>query len=137
MAFPYYPTYQPQMYPNQYTSQQHGGLIWVQGIEAAKSYPVSAGQSILLMDSESNVFFIKTADASGMPLPLRIFDYSERTSNNVPKTAQETHTEPSIDLSAYVTRDELESRIAQIRADYEHKDNRNQNQQKGGQNNGK
>lgn len=137
MAFPYYPAYQPQMYQNQYAPQQHGGLIWVQGIEAAKSYPVSAGQSVLLMDSESNAFFIKTADASGMPLPLRIFDYAERTAQNAPKTAQETHTEPSIDLSAYVTRDELESRIAQIRADYEHKDNRNQNQQKGGQNNGK
>ena len=137
MAFPYYPAYQPQLYQNQYAPQQHGGLIWVQGIEAAKSYPVSAGQSVLLMDSESNAFFIKTADASGMPLPLRIFDYSERNANTVPKTAQETHTEPSIDLSAYVTRDELESRIAQIRADYEHKDNRNQNQQKGGQNNGK
>ena len=137
MAFPYYPTYLPQMYQNQYAQQQHGGLIWVQGIEAAKSYPVSAGQSVLLMDSESNAFFIKTADASGMPLPLRIFDYAERTAQNAPKTAQETRTEPSIDLSAYVTRDELESRIAQIRADYEHKDNRNQNQQKGGQNNGK
>lgn len=140
MAFPYYPAYQPQMYQNQYmpqTQQQSGGLTWVQGIEAAKSYPVSAGQSVLLMDSESNAFFIKTADASGMPLPLRVFDYSERTANNVPKSSQETHTEPSIDLSAYVTRDELESRIAQIRADYEHKDNRNQNQQKGGQNNGK
>ena len=137
MAFPYYPAYQQQMYQNQYTPQQSSGLIWVQGIEAAKSYPVSAGQSVLLMDSESNAFFIKTADASGMPLPLRIFDYTERTANSAPKAAQETHTEPSIDLSAYVTRDELESRIAQIRADYEHKDNRNQNQQKGGQNNGK
>ena len=137
MAFPYYPAYQPQMYQNQYNPQQNSGLIWVQGIEAAKSYPVSAGQSVLLMDSESNAFFIKTADASGMPLPLRVFDYTERTANNAPKTAQETHTEPSIDLSAYVTRDELESRIAQIRADYEHKDNHNQNQQKGGQNNGK
>ena len=134
MGFPYYPTYQP--YQNQY-APQHGGLIWVQGIEAAKSYPVSAGQSVLLMDSESNAFFIKTAYASGMPLPLRIFDYAERTVQNAPKTAQETRTEPSIDLSAYVTRDELESRIAQIRTDYEHKDNRNQNQQKGGQNNGK
>ena len=137
MAFPYYPAYQPQLYQNQYAPQQHGGLIWVQGIEAAKSYPVSAGQSVLLMDSESNAFFIKTADASGMPLPLRIFDYAERSAQNAPKTAQETRAEPPIDLSAYVTRDELESRIAQIRADYEHKDNRNQNQQKGGQNNGK
>jgi hypothetical protein len=122
----------------QYQQQQNSsGLIWVQGIEAMKSYPVTPGQSVLLMDSESNAFFIKTADASGMPLPLRVFDYTERTANNVPKTAQETRTEPSIDLSAYVTRDELENRIAQICAEYERKDNRNQNQQKGGQNNGK
>lgn len=121
MAYPYFPAtygnpYQQQPYQNQYMpqSQHSGGLIWVQGVEAAKSYPVSAGQSILLMDSESNCFFIKTADASGMPLPLRVFDYAERSQQNTPKTAQETHTEPSIDLSAYVTRDELESRIAQI-----------------------
>ncbi len=134
MAFPYYPAYQPQMYQNQYNPQQHGGLIWVQGIEAAKSYPVSAGQSILLMDSESNSFFIKTADTSGMPLPLRIFDYTERTAGNAPKTAQETHTEPSIDLSAYVTRDELESRIKEIMALKRNADNQ---QRKEGQNNGK
>ena len=135
MAFPYYPAYQPQMYQNQYAPQQHGGLIWVQGIEAAKSYPVSAGQSVLLMDSESNAFFIKTADASGMPLPLRIFDYAERSAQNTPKTAQETRTEPSIDLSAYVTREELESRISEIMAAKRNPDNRNE--RKDGQNNGK
>lgn len=134
MAFPYYPAYQPQMYQNQYSPQQNGGLIWVQGIEAAKSYPVSAGQSVLLMDSESNSFFIKTADASGMPLPLRIFDYTERTANSVPKTAPEAHTEPSIDLSDYVTRDELESRIKEIMAVKRNADNQ---QRKEGQNNGK
>ena len=137
MAFPYYPAYQPPMYQNQYipqTQQQNSGLIWVQGIEAAKSYPVSAGQSILLMDSESNAFFIKTADASGMPLPLRVFDYSERTANNVPKTAQETHTEPQIDLSAYVTRDELESRISEIMTARRNPDNQQRNDRKDGQN---
>jgi len=142
MAYPYFPAtygnpYQPQMMPQYQQTQQQGGLVWVQGIEGAKSHPVGAGQSVLLMDSESNCFFIKSADASGMPLPLRIFDYTERTAQNAPKTAQETHTEPPIDLSAYVTRDELENRIAQICAEYERKDNRNQNQQKGGQNNGK
>ena len=137
MAFPYYPAYQPQMYQNQYipqTQQQNSGLIWVQGIEAAKSYPVSAGQSILLMDSESNAFFIKTADASGMPLPLRVFDYSERTANNVPKTSQETHTEPQIDLSAYVTRDEMESRISEIMTARRNQDNQQRNDRKDGQN---
>lgn len=112
MAYPYFPAsypYQPQMMQNY--QQQQNGIIWVQGIEAMKSYPVGAGQSVLLMDSESNCFGIKTADASGMPLPLRIFDYTER------KATQERVREPqsaSVDLSAYVTREELEARIAQI-----------------------
>lgn len=144
MAIPYFPAtygmnypYQPQMIQNYQQQAQQGGLVWVQGIEGAKSHPVGAGQSVLLMDSESNCFFIKSADASGMPLPLRIFDYSERTANNTPKTAQETRTEQKIDVSGFVTREEFESRIAQICAEYERKENRNQNQQKGGQNNGK
>ena len=139
MAFPYYPAYQQPMYQNQYmpSQNQHGGLIWVQGIEAAKSYPVSAGQSVFLMDSESNAFFIKTADASGMPLPLRIFDYAERSAQNTPKTTQETRTEPQIDLSAYVTRDELESRISEILSTRRTSDNNNRNDRKDGQNNGK
>ena len=142
MAFPYYPVNYPypQMYQNQYapqSQQQSSGLTWVQGIEAAKSYPVSAGQSILLMDSESNSFFIKSADASGMPLPLRVFDYTERTVNNAPKTVQETRTEPSIDLSAYVTRDELESRISEIMATKRNPENQQRNDRKDGQNNGK
>jgi hypothetical protein len=116
MAFPYYPAYQPQMYQNQYMpqTQQQNGLIWVQGEAGAKSYPVSSGQSVLLMDSESNRFFIKSADASGMPLPLRIFDYSERT-------AQNAHTAPTaanVDTSGFVTREEFEARIAQICAKY-------------------
>ena len=120
MAMPYFPAtygypYQPQMMQNYQHTQQTNGIIWVQGVEAMKSYPVSAGQSVLLMDSETNCFGIKTADASGMPLPLRIFDYTERTANKAPKTAQETPTETQIDLSAYVTRDEFESRIAQLR----------------------
>lgn len=111
MGFPYYPTYQP--YQNQYTPQ-HGGLIWVQGIEAAKSYPVSAGQSVLLMDSESNAFFIKSADMSGMPLPLRVFDYSERKQH---VRATENASAGVSGDSAYITRAEFESRLAAILAD--------------------
>ena len=91
----------------QQPQQQSSGLIWVQGIEAMKSYPVSPGQSALLMDSESNCFGIKTVDTSGMPLPLRIFDYKERTS-------QQAQPAPIPDTSEFITREEFESRIAEI-----------------------
>ena len=110
MAYPYFPAgYQPYQ-PQMNYQQQSNGIIWVQGIEAMKSYPVSAGQSVLLMDSESNCFGIKTADASGMPLPLRIFDYKERIAQN----AQNAPTAAAIDTSGFVTREEFEARIAEI-----------------------
>lgn len=99
------PQYQQPM-PQQ---QQNSGLIWVQGIEAMKSYPVAPGQSVLLMDSESNCFGIKTVDTSGMPLPLRIFDYKERTGQQTQPAPA-----PQIDTSAFITREEFESRIAEI-----------------------
>jgi hypothetical protein len=96
----------------QYQQQQNSsGLIWVQGIEAMKSYPVTPGQSVLLMDSESNCFGIKTVDTSGMPLPLRIFDYQERTAQNPQPVVQST---AQLDTSNFVTREEFEARIAEI-----------------------
>lgn len=118
MAFnPYFPaTYQNQYMPQYQPQQQSGGLIWVQGESGAKSYPVSAGQSVLLMDSESNRFFIKSADSSGMPLPLRIFDYTERKEA---AKATESASAATLDVSRFVTHEELESRIAAILAQTE------------------
>lgn len=103
----YQQPYVPQMQPQ---TQQNSGLTWVQGIEAMKSYPVGAGQSALLMDSESNCFGIKTVDASGMPLPLRIFDYKERTVSQ-PSVQPTTSVN---DDNRYITREEFESRIAEL-----------------------
>ena len=102
---------QPQVQPQAQT-QQNGGLLWVQGIEGAKSHFVEPGRSALLMDSESNSFFIKSADTSGMPLPLRIFDYQERTAQQAPQQP----TAAVHDTSSYITREEFESRLAAITA---------------------
>lgn len=125
MAFPnYFPTgYNPMGNYNPYqigyqqmqsTQQaQTGGLQWVQGEAGAKAFPMGAAQSALLMDSENNVFYIKSTDNSGMPLPLRIFDYRERTGQNAPKAAQNAP-QAAIDTSLFVTRDELEKRLAEL-----------------------
>lgn len=91
---------------------QNNGIQWVQGETGAKAFVIGAGQSVLLMDSESNVFYIKSTDNSGMPLPLRIFDYTERTAQNAP-TAPVT---AQIDTSLFVTREELEERLAALTA---------------------
>jgi hypothetical protein len=112
---PYFPSYNPyqQFQTMQQPQQQNsGGLLWVQGIEGAKSHFVEPGRSALLMDSESNSFFIKSADTSGMPLPLRIFDYQERTTQQAPQQP----TAAVHDTSSYITREEFESRLAAITA---------------------
>lgn len=70
------PMQQPMAMP-QPPQQASNGIVWVQGEQAAKSYLVAAGNSVLLMDSDASRFYLKTADASGMPLPLRVFEYKE------------------------------------------------------------
>lgn len=83
-------------------SQSNSGVIWVQGEAGAKSYLVANGSTVLLMDSETNTFYIKSTDASGMP-SMRIFDYTERaTAKNAPPVTQEV-------TKQFATREELES----------------------------
>lgn len=88
------------------SQQPNQSMLYVQGEAAAKSWMVGAGQSVLLMDSENPVFYIKSADASGIPLPLRVFDYQERT-QTVQLNAPQSTNPDQIDLGdKYVTREE-------------------------------
>lgn len=100
------PTVQAPIPPVQ-TPAQHGnsGLIWVQGESGAKSYLVAPNTTVMLMDSEVDQFFLKSADASGMPLPLRTFRYEEVKNQPV---EQSKAPEP-INLSKYVEKDEYEA----------------------------
>ena len=68
-----------QPMPSQPMQQQSSQIIWVSGEAGAKSYLVAPGNTVMLLDAENSVFYLKSADASGMPLPLRIFDYKERS----------------------------------------------------------
>ena len=93
--------------------QANNGLVWVQGEAGAKSYPIAPGCTVMLMDSEGERFYLKSADASGMPLPLRVFEYKERT-----ETAQQTTGGSVADFpdlnDKFVTREEFERRMASI-----------------------
>lgn len=95
--------------------QTNQGLLWVQGEAAARSYLVAPNTTVLLMDSESQTFYLKSTDTSGMPMPLRIFDYTERTAQqNAPQAVQSA---PEDLDSKYVTREEyirLQAQYAEI-----------------------
>ena len=99
-------------YYNPYYQPQNNGLIWVQGETGAKSYMVAPNTTVLLMDSENQRFYLKSSDASGMPLPLRVFEYTEKA-QNTPKMASE---EKVMDLSSYATKAEIEAILAEIEA---------------------
>lgn len=118
MAYtPYFPQFYPSATPYmgvqapqtpQNAPQTSGsGINWVQGENAAKSYPVAAGQSVLLMDSEDSVMYIKSTDQSGMPLPLRIFDYQERNSSGQMGTSR-GQSEDKVGTSDFVSRQEFD-----------------------------
>ena len=64
----------PSAYPP--ARQDSSGLNWVQGETGAKSWIVAPGSTVLLMDSEGQRFYLKSADQSGLP-SMRIFEYSE------------------------------------------------------------
>lgn len=107
----YYPAgYQPMQVQPAQTNAQGGqnGIIWVQGEAGAKAYPVAANNSVLLMDTEDSVLYIKTVDSSGMPQPLRIFEYKERTALNQPVAGAVSKTES-------VTREEFEALREDVR----------------------
>lgn len=95
--------------PMQQPAQSNQSLIYVQGEAAAKSWMVGAGQSVLLMDSETPVFYIKSADASGIPLPLRVFDYKERAQNTPQGVLQSPQSEQINLDDKYVTRQEYDA----------------------------
>ena len=92
MAYPF-PNYQPFQYQDQLNQLRNmpmtmpgqnfqmpprpdTGLNWVQGEAGAKSWFVNPGATGLLMDSEAQRFYLKTADPSGVP-QLRTFEYKE------------------------------------------------------------
>lgn len=92
--------------------QTNQGIIWVQGEAAARSYLVAPNSTVLLMDSETSRFYLKSANNAGMP-SMQIFEYSEVT-QNAPQALQSA----SEDLdSKYVTREEysrLQAKYAEI-----------------------
>ena len=111
--YPYYGSGQPYPYqdqlaqlrnaPMQMPRPDSGGLNWVQGEAGAKSWLVSPGSSVLLMDSEEQRFYIKSADHTGIP-NLRTFEYTEVGAKSAPVQAQPD----------YVTRAEFEQFVRSL-----------------------
>lgn len=87
---------------NNYLPYQQNTINWVQGLDGAKSYPLTANSNVVLMDSENEgIFYIKVADNIGMST-IRRFKYEEIIES--PKTENQ-----------YITREELMQILKEIK----------------------
>lgn len=85
-------------------------LIWVQGIEGAKAWQLNPNSMVILLDSEAEgKMYIKVSDNIGMS-SLRIFNYVEET----PQTTGEDNATNNVDLSQFVTKDELTDLVKEL-----------------------
>lgn len=66
----------PMAMPGAYQRPDPSGINWVQGEAGAKSWIVTPGATVLLMDSEAMRFYLKSADGNGVPA-MRTFEYTE------------------------------------------------------------
>lgn len=90
-------------------------INWVSGEAGAKSWIMGKGETVLLMDSESQVFYLKSTDQTGMPMPLRVFEYKERVTEAMQNNVMTANNE-------YVTRqeyDELKAIVNSLKKDNE------------------
>ena len=64
--------------PYQQTSsvQPQNNIIWVTGKENARSMQLPSNSSIIMLDNQTQKFYIKTTDDIGLG-KIRVFNYSE------------------------------------------------------------
>ena len=99
---PYYqPVYQNSAVAGQQANQQSqsSGIIWGQGEAGAKSYLVAPNTTVQLWDSENQVIYLKSADASGMP-SMKILEYTVKGSDGLAETIK-------ADEGKFISKDEL------------------------------
>lgn len=98
--YPQYFQSQPQMSaPLNPTS----GIIWVIGKSGADAHPVVPGNEVALFDSTAPVVYFKKIGLDGKPEYLKVYDMVLR---------EEKEESPALDLSNFITRDEIADLIS-------------------------
>lgn len=97
---------QPMQPANPMVGSAQNGMIWVSGRQEADSYLIAPNSAVALWDANNPVVYLRKADSTGKPSTV-VYDLVERTDNSPAQAA------PQIDLSQYVTIDQLESILAE------------------------
>lgn len=92
---------------NPYQPMNNGLQIsYVNGLAGAKGYSLPPNTTIFLMDSDAPQFYVKTSDRNGM-CTIKAYKFEEIQANGGAEA-------PSLDLSNYVTKQELSTTIKQV-----------------------
>ena len=89
-------------------------IIWVQGIEGAKAQQIQPNSSLLLLDSESDHFYMKVCDQYGICMPIKTYKFEEEVATVAPVSQVEVSS-AAPDLSNYVTKEELTSILKELK----------------------
>lgn len=98
---------QPQM-PGQTAQPQQlqTSVVWISGgKEEANGFMVAPNSRVIIFETNSMVFHIKERDASGAPIPMRTFNYTEE--------AGKPHDTKKMD-DMFVTREEFDRLAALV-----------------------
>lgn len=96
---------QPIQPPTPPAGPQNSGIIWVGSKMEADNYLVSPNSAVALWDANNPVIYLRQADGTGKPT-TKVYDLVERTDNQPAPV-------PQLDLSQYITRDQLEEILAE------------------------
>ena len=100
-------------YPNPYGAnwQQQPTtttFAWILGEAAASAYPVAPGNTVVLMDTEKPILYMKSADINGRPQPMQIrYLVTEEQFNKIQNGIEDAN----FNLESYVTKEEFQSYI--------------------------
>lgn len=102
--------YNPYQYNSYNQPQQYKQYAFVNGIEGAKAFQVMPNQTMLLMDSDKPIVFMKTSDSLGKAT-LRYFTLTEMNEEEVIKQYQP---KPSIEYVSKADFDSLNEKMNNI-----------------------
>lgn len=89
------------------SQQMQTSVVWISGgKEEANGFMVAPNSRVIIFETNSMVFHIKERDASGTPIPMRTFNYTEESENK-------PHDTKNMD-DKFVTRKEFDALAALV-----------------------
>lgn len=91
-------------------------MIFVDGESVADRWVLGKGETVVLFDQNKDVFYVKSVNENGMPMPLEVCSFKRKIKGReeIDVTENAVESDNPINDSRYVTVDEFERRITEL-----------------------